>query len=63
MSESIISIRIKWLRERAAIGESSLFTRMRKNGIKSLENDLFEYEMRIKNIDDENSAILLDETD
>ena len=49
----------KMAQERAAIGESSLFTRMRKNGIKSLENDLFEYEMRIKNIDDENSAILL----
>ena len=45
--------------KRAAIGEASLFSRMRKNGIKSLENDVFEYEMRVKNIDDENSAIFL----
>ena len=27
--------------------------------MKSLEDDLFEYSMRVKNIDDENSAILL----
>lgn len=49
----------KMAQKRAALGEASLFARMRKNGIKSLENDLFEYEMRVKNIDDENSAILL----
>ena len=39
--------------------EASLFNGIRKSGLKSLENDLFEYEMRVKNIDDENSAILL----
>ena len=32
---------------------------MKYNGMKSLEDDLFEYSMRAKNIDDENSAILL----
>lgn len=42
-----------------SIGEASLFTGIRKNGLKTLENDLFEYEMRVKNIDDENSAIFL----
>lgn len=32
---------------------------MKFNGMKSLEDDLFEYVMRAKNIEDENSAILL----
>ena len=32
---------------------------MKANGMKSLEDDIFEYSMRIKNIDDESSAILL----
>lgn len=41
------------------VAEASLFSSIRKNGLKSLENDLYEYEMRVRNIDDENSAILL----
>lgn len=41
------------------LGEASLFSNIRKSGMRSLENDLFEYEMRVKNIDDENSAIFL----
>ena len=41
------------------IGEASLFSSIRKSGMKSLENDLFEYEMRVKNIYDEDSAIFL----
>lgn len=41
------------------VKEGSLFAGIRKNGLKSLENDLYEYEMRIKNVDDENSAIFL----
>lgn len=45
--------------KKKALGEASLFTRIRKSGLKSLENDLFEYEMRVKNIEDENSAIFL----
>lgn len=32
---------------------------MKYNGMKSLEDDLYEYSMRVKNIDDESSAILL----
>ena len=32
---------------------------MKYSGMKSLEDDLYEYSMRVKNIDDENSAILL----
>ena len=43
----------------ASIKEASLFSKIRKNGLKSLENDLYEYEMRVKNIEDENSAIFL----
>lgn len=42
-----------------AIGEASLFSGIRKSGMRSLENDLFEYDMRVKNIDDEDSAIFL----
>ena len=37
----------------------SLVSRIKLDGMKSLEDDLFEYSMRVKNIDDENSAILL----
>lgn len=44
---------------RKMVNEASLFSGIRKNGLKSLENDLFEYEMRVKNIEDENSAIFL----
>lgn len=36
-----------------------LIGQMKYNGMKSLEDDLFEYSMRVKNVDDENSAILL----
>ena len=42
-----------------SVREASLFTKIRKSGLKSLENDLYEYEMRVKNIEDENSAIFL----
>lgn len=44
---------------KAGLREASLFNGIRKNGLRTLENDLFEYEMRVKNIDDENSAIFL----
>ena len=39
--------------------KKGLVASMKANGMKSLEDDVFEYSMRIKNIDDENSAILL----
>ena len=39
--------------------KKGLIAQMKYSGMKSLEDDLFEYSMRVKNIDDENSAILL----
>lgn len=39
--------------------KKGLVAQMKYSGMKSLEDDLFEYSMRIKNVDDENSAILL----
>lgn len=45
--------------QKKIIGEASLFNGIRKSGLKSLENDVFEYEMRVKNVDDEDSAIFL----
>jgi len=39
--------------------KKSLFTNIKLNGMKSLEDDVYEYSMRVKNIDDESSAILL----
>lgn len=56
--KSFTSTNIEY-QHKAIVGEGSLFSGIRKSGLKSLENDLYEYEMRIKNIDDENSAILL----
>lgn len=58
ISKSMVDLNVKY-QNKAALKEASLFTSIRKNGMKSLENDLFEYEMRVKNIDDENSAIFL----
>ena len=37
----------------------SLFSQMKFNGLRSLEEDVYEYNMRIKNIETENDAILL----
>ena len=39
--------------------KKGLIAQMKYSGMKSLEDDLYEYTMRMKNIDDENSAILL----
>ena len=39
--------------------KKSLLSNIKSNGMKSIEDDLYEYSMRIKNIDDESSAILL----
>lgn len=39
--------------------KKSLLNNIKSNGMKSIEDDLYEYSMRIKNIDDESSAILL----
>ena len=39
--------------------KKSLISNIKLNGMKSLEDDVFEYSMRVKNIDDESSAILL----
>lgn len=47
------------LYEKKPVTEASLFTKIRKNGLKSIENDIYEFDMRIKNIDDEDSAIFL----
>lgn len=54
----LVDINVKFFRREIAT-EASLFSGIRKSGMKSLENDLFEYEMRVKNIEDENSAIFL----
>lgn len=37
----------------------SLISNIKVNGMKSIEDDVYEYSMRVKNIDDESSAILL----
>lgn len=39
--------------------KKGFIAQMKYSGMKSLEDDLYEYSMRVKNIDDENSAILL----
>lgn len=39
--------------------KKGLVSQMKYSGMKSLEDDLYEYSMRVKNISDENSAILL----
>lgn len=41
------------------VEERSFLSKVKYNGMKSLEDDIYEYSMRVKNIDDENSAILL----
>lgn len=40
-------------------GKRSLFSQIKRNGMKGLEDDLYEYSMRVKNISDQNDAILL----
>lgn len=52
-----IDYRYSYIEE--ATKKKSLVARIKLDGMKSLEDDLFEYSMRVKNIDDENSAILL----
>lgn len=52
-----IDYRYAYIEEAAK--KRSLVSRIKLDGMKSLEDDLFEYSMRVKNIDDENSAILL----
>lgn len=37
----------------------SLLSNIKINGMKSIEDDVYEYSMRVKNVDDESSAILL----
>ena len=37
----------------------SLVSSIKQNGIRSIEQDVYEYTMRIKNIEDENDALLL----
>ena len=52
-----IDYRYSYIEE--ASKKKSLIGRIKLDGMKSLEDDLFEYSMRVKNIDDENAAILL----
>lgn len=58
IAKQLVDATVRFFRKEIAT-EASLFAGIRKNGLKSLENDLFEYEMRVKNIEDENSAIFL----
>lgn len=39
--------------------KGGLVGRLKRSGLKAIEEDLYEYKMRIKNIDDENEAIVL----
>ena len=39
--------------------KNSLIQRVQRNGLKSLEEDVFEYEMRIRNVEEEDEAILI----
>jgi hypothetical protein len=39
--------------------KNSLTSRIRRSGLKGIEEDLYEYQMRIRNIDDEDAAIVL----
>ena len=47
------------LTESSANKKKSLFGQIKDSGLRSLEQDVYEYTMRIKNIEDENDALLL----
>jgi len=38
---------------------NSLIQRIRRNGLRSIEDDVFEYEMRIRNVEEEDDALLI----
>lgn len=49
----------KYIQESASGKRRGLMWQMKRNGIKSIEEDLFEYTMRIRNIETEDDAIIL----
>lgn len=49
----------KYIQESSSGKRRGLMWQMKRNGIKSIEEDLFEYTMRIRNIETEDDAIIL----
>lgn len=41
------------------VSESNIFTKMKMDGLKSIEDDLYEYKMRIRNVETQDDALLL----
>ena len=54
-----IAMREAALCEATLLEGDTLIARVQRKGLKGLEDDLFEFEMRIRNVEDENDALLL----
>jgi hypothetical protein len=43
----------------SAVNEISLFKNLKRNGLRGIENDLYEFAMRVKNCEDADEAFLI----
>lgn len=59
VDESIDLIKFLDRNNIAAVNEASLFKSLKKNGLRGIENDLYEYRMRAKNVTDPDEAHMI----